>query len=232
MNPVAGDSDALSRPFKDQSIIVTHPEAMSLRLVERAARVGSATVHEAAGRIGALPFSIKPISPSFRVAGPAFTVHSPPDDNLWIHRAMAVARPGEVLVVYTGGLYEAGYWGEIMSTGAKAARLGGLVIDACVRDSALLEGIGFPVFARGLSVRGTNKDSGAQGSLNRPVLIGDVVIAAGDLIVGDRDGVVAIPRQRAEEVLDLSRAREKNEEVILSRLRAGENTLQVYDLDL
>src|ERR1700752_683357 len=105
-------------------------------------QLGTATLHEAAGRIGALPSAIKPTSDSFALAGPAFTVHFPPNDNLWIHRALSVATAGDILVVYTSGFYEAGYWGEIMSTAAKAARLGGLVIDACVRDRRALGACG------------------------------------------------------------------------------------------
>jgi 4-hydroxy-4-methyl-2-oxoglutarate aldolase len=136
-----------------------------------------------------------------------------------------------VLVVYASGHYESGYWGEIMSTAAAAARLGGLVIDACVRDGALLEGIGFPVFSRGLCIRGTGKDFGATGWLNQPIMIDDVLVSPGDLVVGDADGVVSIPRQDAGTVLDASEAREATEQKILTRLHAGETTLNVYGLD-
>ena len=134
-------------------------------------------------------------------------------------------------MVYASSYYEAGYWGEIMSTAAATSGLGGLVIDACVRDGVLLEEIAFPVFSRGLCIAGTGKDFGAIGWLNRPVLIGDVLIKPGDLIVGDTDGVVAIPSDRAESVLQASEEREEKEQGILKRLRAGETTLSVYGLD-
>lgn len=218
-------------PFRDHSIVVKHAPELPSQLLERAMRLGAATLHEAAGRIGSLPHAIKPSASSFRLAGVAFTVHSPANDNLWLHRALAVARPGDVLVVYTSGHYESGYWGEIMSTAGKEARLGGLVIDGCVRDGALLEGIGFPVFSRGLSIRGTGKDFGATGWLNQPVLIGDVLVAPGDLVVGDVDGVVAIPRALVEDVLDAAEDRERSERDVLDRLNAGETTLRVFDLD-
>jgi 4-hydroxy-4-methyl-2-oxoglutarate aldolase len=219
------------RPFANTSIVVQSTPALPEGQVQRAARLGTATLHEAAGKIGALPSAIKPAAASFRLAGPAFTVHSPPNDNLWIHRAMTVANPGDILVVYSSGYHEAGYWGEIMSTAAAASRLGGLVIDACVRDGAVLERIGFPVFCRGLCICGTGKDFGAIGWLNKPVMLGEVVVKPGDLIVGDVDGVVSIPAERVHAVLEASEAREANEQAILGRLRAGETTLSVFGLD-
>jgi 4-hydroxy-4-methyl-2-oxoglutarate aldolase len=197
-------------------------------LVQKAARFGTATLHEAAGKIGALPSAIKPVGQGFRLCGPAFTVHGPGTDNLWLHRAIVAAKPGDVLVAYVSGVYEAGYWGEIMSTGALAAQLGGLVIDGCVRDGDLLPGLGFPVFARGLCIRGTGKDFGAQGWLGAPVMMGDVVVQPGDLIVGDIDGVVAIPRLRVGDVLEGSRTREEKEAEIMKQLRNGANTLDLY----
>jgi len=203
-------------------------ERVAPDLVERAARFGSATLHEAAGKIGALPSAIKPMGQGFRLCGPAFTVHGPGSDNLWLHRAIVAARPGDVLVAYVSGVYEAGYWGEIMSTGALAAKLGGLVIDGCVRDGDLLPGLGFPVFARGLCIRGTGKDFAAQGWLNAPVMIGDIVVTPGDLIAGDIDGVVAIPRARVADVIEASRAREAKEAEIMKQLRRGASTLDLY----
>lgn len=138
------------------------------RLLE-AARLGTATLHEASGQKGALPFGIKPLSPTMRVAGPAFTVATPPGNNLWIHRALAAATPGDVLVVATSGHHEAGYWGDIMTVAALARGIAGLVIDGCVRDSEAIARLEFPVFARGLSIRGTKKDAGAPGYLQSPI---------------------------------------------------------------
>jgi 4-hydroxy-4-methyl-2-oxoglutarate aldolase len=200
-------------------------------LVKRAAAFGTATLHEAAGKIGALTSAIKPMDPSFAIAGPAFTVHSPPGDNLWLHRAIAIANPGDVLVVFTENVYEHGYWGEIMSTAANAAKLGGLVIDACVRDGALLGKGGFPVFARGLCIRGTGKDFAARGWLNHPLLVGDITVEPGDLIVGDTDGVVAIPRGRVEEVVQKSREREDKEAETMRQLTAGAKSIDLYGWD-
>ena len=122
-----------------------------------ASRLGAATLHEAAGRIGALPSAIKPVAPDMRVAGPAFTVHIPAGDNLWIHRALYEAAPGDVLVVSTSGGIEWGYWGDILNTAAIAQGLGGLVIDGGVRDVAGLSTMSLPVFSNGICLRGTIK---------------------------------------------------------------------------
>ena len=197
-------------------------------LIAQAAQLPTATLHEAGKKIGALPSAIKPVAPQFKFAGSALTVHSPPGDNLWLHRALELAQPGDVMVVYANGAYEHGYWGEIMTTMAKVRGMAGLVIDGCVRDGVLLGEIGFPVFSRGLCIQGTGKDFGAIGWINHPVLMGDVVVHAGDLIVGDADGVVAIPHARAAEVVTAGEQREAEEAAILRRLQAGETTLSVY----
>jgi 4-hydroxy-4-methyl-2-oxoglutarate aldolase len=203
-------------------------ERVPPELVDAARCLPVATLHEAGGKIGALPSAIKPVDAAFRFCGPALTVHSQGGDNLWLHRALDIARPGDVLVVYVNEAFEHGYWGEIMTTMARQRGLAGLVIDGCVRDGALLSEIGFPVFARGLCIRGTGKDYGAIGWINEPVLIGDVTVHAGDLVVGDGDGVVVLPRGRVGEVVDKACRREAEEAAILERLRAGESTMQVY----
>lgn len=204
-------------------------ERVDAATVAAARALPAATLHEAGGRIGVLPSSIKPVAPAFRVCGPAVTVQSPGGDNLWLHRALYVAEPGDVLVVHVSGAHDFGYWGEIMSAAAQARQLGGLVIDGCVRDGAVLADFGFPVFARGLSIRGTGKDFGARGWINHPVLFDDLVVQPGDLVVGDTDGVVALPRARAAELVQAAQAREAKEAGVVQRIRAGERTLEVYN---
>ena len=198
-------------------------------VIEAARKLGAATLHEAGGRIGVMPSAIKPVAPSFRVCGPAVTVHSPGGDNLWLHRAIYVAEPGDVLVVHVGGEYDFGYWGEIMSCAAHSRGLAGLVIDGCVRDGAVLADFGLPVFARGLCIRGTGKDFGARGWINHPTLFGDLTVHPGDLVVGDTDGVVVVPRARAAQVVEAAQQRESKEASILQRLRDGERTLELYN---
>jgi 4-hydroxy-4-methyl-2-oxoglutarate aldolase len=207
---------------------IARPQAADIRA---AATISTATLHEAAGKIGALPSAIKPVHPHFQICGPAVTVQSPPGDNLWLHRALYAARPGDVLVVHVAGKYEHGYWGEVMSTAARAQGLAGLVIDGCVRDHALLADIGFPVFARGLCIRGTGKDFGARGFINHPTLFSDILVSPGDLIRGDADGVVAIPAGQLAKTVGAARDRDDWEAGLCQRLIEGETTLRLFGWD-
>ncbi len=206
-------------------------ERVAADLVEAARTIPASTLHEAAGRIGALPHAIQPVAPGFRLCGPACTVHGPGGDNLWLHRAIYVAQPGDVLVVSVSGAVEYGYWGDIMTTAARQQRLGGLVIDGCVRDGAEIAMAGFPVFARGLAMRGTGKDFGATGWINHPLLMGETTVAPGDLVVGDGDGVVVLPLELARAIIDAAHARETKEADVLRRIAAGERTVDIYNLN-
>ncbi|MBP1155411.1 MULTISPECIES: 4-carboxy-4-hydroxy-2-oxoadipate aldolase/oxaloacetate decarboxylase [unclassified Paenibacillus] len=197
---------------------------------EEAQKYSSATLHEASGKRGALPSAIKPISPTFTIYGPAFPVLSPPKDNLWLHRAIYEAKPGDVLVVDVGEYYEAGYWGEIMATAAVVKQIAGIVINGGVRDCKRLVEMGFPTFSRGLCIQGTGKDKKAYGHINQPIRIGEVNISPGDLVYGDQDGVVVLPKERIKEVLIEAKKREDDEAELLNRIRAGESTLDIYNL--
>jgi 4-hydroxy-4-methyl-2-oxoglutarate aldolase len=201
------------------------------RLPSELAQLGAATVHEAYGRRGALPSAIKPIDRSFRVCGPAFTVHCPPADNLWIHRAVYAAHPGDVLIVgVRGGFTEAGYWGEILSQAALARRLGGLVLEGGVRDVDQIAGLGFPVFAANVCLRGTSKEPTGDGRLGEPIRIGDVTVHPGDAVLGDGDGVVVVEAAQITAVAAASRARLEQERMILGDLRRGATTLELLGL--
>ncbi len=199
-------------------------------LFEQASRLSAATLCEAFGKRGSLPSAIKPLLPEFTVCGPAFTVSSPPKDNLWLHHAIYEAKPGDVLVVYVGGYYEAGYWGDIMTQAAMARKISGLVIDGCVRDYGMICRSRFPVFSRGLCINGTSKDPDAAGGLGNPVLIGNVRIETGDLIFGDADGVVSVPAGDMPEVLVRARERDEQEQKIMDEIAGGRSTLDIYRL--
>lgn len=220
----------MSAPDRKAAIVTDGFARVAPSVVERARGLSSATVHEAGGKIGVMPREIKPVHPQFRVCGPAVTVHSPPGDNLWLHYAIYAAQPGDVLVVHTEGAFDHGYWGEVMSTAAVARGLGGLVIDGCVRDFTLLGEVGFPIFSRGLCIRGTAKDREAYGAINRSLRFNGLQIEPGDLVIGDNDGVVVVPRERAAEVVEASYQRDRDEEEICRRLMAGETTLDIYKL--
>lgn len=193
-----------------------------------ATRLGAATLHEAAGRIGTLPSAIKPVAPAMRLAGPAFTVHIPAGDNLWIHRALYAAMPGDVLVISTSGGIEWGYWGDILNTAAIKRRLGGLVIDGGVRDVAGLSDMAFPVFSNGICLNGTIKGYQATAWIRQPIRIGAIVVRQGDLIVGDRDGVIALPAATVPDALEGGSHREADEADKIRRIRAGERTIDIY----
>lgn len=192
--------------------------------------LSTASLHEAAGRIGALPSRIKPIDPSMQVMGPALPVRCPPGDNLWIHRALADAAAGDVLVVDCGPGDEFGYWGEIMATAAVARGIAGLVITGGVRDSLALARLGLPTFSGCICIQGTGKDAKGDGAVGEPVRIGAVAVRKGDLVVGDADGVMVLPPDVAAWAVPAAHERDRKEEIILDQVRAGALTLDVYKL--
>ena len=193
-------------------------------------RFAAATLHEAAGRIGALPARLRPAFPAARIFGPAVPVLCPVGDNLWLHRAVAQAEPASVLVVQTTGDEEFGYWGEILSEAAKARQLGGLVIDGGVRDVQALEAVGFPVFASAVCIKGTVKDPTSTGSIGDPIRLGGARVARGDLVVGDSDGVVCIPLEQVSKVMGAAKDREDAEAAIIAAIRSGATTMDLYSL--
>jgi 4-hydroxy-4-methyl-2-oxoglutarate aldolase len=198
--------------------------------VRRAASLGAATLHEGAGKVGALPAAIRCLTPGLVLAGRAVTVTGPPADNLWLHRAVYAAGEGDVLVAVPGNHYEAGYWGEVLSHAARARGLAGVVIDGCVRDRDQLTEIGVPVFGRGFCMRGTSKHADGAGAINQPLTLGDVVVNPGDFVMGDGDGVLVLPFDRLDAVIESSVARQDHEVQVISALAAGATTMELYGL--
>lgn len=199
-------------------------------LVAEVALLSAATIHEAAGKIGALPASLKPLASHMRLCGRALPVGSPAGDNLWLHHAIYEAKPGEVLVVDVGKGRDFGYWGEVMALAAQVRGIAGLVITGGVRDSLRMIEMGFPVFSAAVCIRGTRKDPRGAGSIGEPIGIGDVPIKRGDIVFGDADGVVVLPAERAADIVAESRARDQAELAIFEQLRAGKSTLDIYGL--
>jgi 4-hydroxy-4-methyl-2-oxoglutarate aldolase len=208
--------------------VITKIERPSRDVVEQFRDLGAATVHEASGRKGAVDSAIKPIAKGMRLCGPAFTVQCHPGDNLMLHKALERAQPGDVLVATVGGSYDSGYWGGLMNTSGLARHLGGLAIDGCVRDSAELVQMGFPILCRGFSIRGTVKN--VLGLINHPTIFGGVLVRPGDLILGDDDGLVVVERAEIGAVLEKSRKRVEAEIKKAEQLRAGISSVELNKL--
>jgi 4-hydroxy-4-methyl-2-oxoglutarate aldolase len=203
--------------------------SISKEIIRELSQFSTATLHEALGQIGNLPYQIKPLSKNMKICGRAYTVKAKAFMNINFHRAYAYAEAGDVIVADCSGGYEAGYWGDLLTTGAMKKGIAGLVIDGCVRDADEIEALGFPVFCRGLCIKGTGKNP--EGSLNEPITIGEVTIHAGDFIVGDRDGVIVIPKDRIEEAIEKATARETKEAQTRAELNKGLTSLQIYGWD-
>lgn len=182
--------------------VVRDFERVDAAVVAQAGRFASSILADVAGRRGALHGRIAPLAPSMRFAGPALTVEVRPGDNLMIHAALAVARPGDVIVVDGKGDLSSALMGEIMSQQAVALGVAAVVIDGAVRDSEAIRALGFPMFAAGLNPNGPTKN--VAGRLNHPISIGGVTVRPGDLVVGDADGVTVIEREKAAAMLPLA----------------------------
>jgi 4-hydroxy-4-methyl-2-oxoglutarate aldolase len=191
--------------------------------------LGTATIYEAQGAKGALDSGMKPIDPTVRMAGPALTVDARPADNLILHYAVLKAKPGDILVVDAKAFMEAGPWGDVLTLQAMKLGIAGLVVNGCVRDANLIIDLGFPVFCRGLSIKGTGKNQ--PGKVNMPITIGDVVIHPGDIIVGDRDGLVVVAQGEVDMAIASSIAREEKEVKQRQAIEAGtSNTVELLNL--
>ena len=182
--------------------IIRNIERVAPEVVAAAAQYPSSILADVAGRRGGMHGRIAPLSPNMAFAGPAFTVEVRPGDNLMIHAAMALAQPGDVLVIDGKGDLGAALMGEIMSQQCVALGIKAAVIDGAARDSVALRELGFPMFAAGLSPNGPTK--GVGGRINHPVSVGGITVFPGDLVVGDADGVTVIERSKAAAMLPLA----------------------------
>jgi 4-hydroxy-4-methyl-2-oxoglutarate aldolase len=209
-------------------VVVTDIARADAALVDAFAGLGSATVHEAMGRVGYAGAGIRPIQQDAAIAGSAVTVLTAPGDNLMVHAAIEQARPGDVIVVVPIDDSAFGVIGELMATQMQVRGVRGYVTSGGVRDTAELRRMGFPVWSAHVSARGTVKDT--AGSVNVPVVLGGVVVNPGDIVVADDDGVTIVPRAEATKALEASRARAEKEEAARARYRDGEISLEVNGL--
>ena len=197
-----------------------------MNVYKELAALGTATVHEAAGRTGLVDVPLIQVVPGSRAAGPARTVRCAQGDNLMVHAAMATTLPGDVLVLTMPEPEPVALLGDLLATQAKARGAAAVLVDAAVRDVEELAGLGLPIWARYVRVRGAAKS--VAGAINEPVEVGGATIRPGDLVVLDADGAVVVPAERVPEVLEAARARAERERVKRAKLEAGELS---YDLD-
>ena len=168
---------------------------------------------------------IKPVFRKARLCGPAVTVQSPIADNLTFHKAISTAKPGDVIVVNAGGYKKAGLFGEIMALACQVKGIAGVVIDGACRDVADIEEMGFPVFAAAVNPGGTVKET--LGEINVPIQCGETPVNPGDIIVGDLDGVIVIPRERAKETLLQAQSISEKEARFMTELKKGRSNMEV-----
>lgn len=211
-----------------KTIAVRHIQRTKPETVLGLGRLGVATVHEAAGRIGLMKPYLRTACPGARTAGSAITVLTQPGDNWMIHVAIELCQPGDLLVISCTADNTDGMFGDLLATSAKARGVVGVVSDTGVRDISDLQAMDFPVWARAVSAKGTVKST--LGSVNVPVVCAGQLVNPGDVVVADDDGVVVVPRDEADAALAAGHRREENEAEKRQQLADGVLGLDIYNM--
>lgn len=199
--------------------ILKRKRAVSLQLAQQFLKVPVANVSDCMSRMTAGGARIRPMHDGTPMAGPALTIKTRPGDNLMIHKALKLAKPGDIIVVDAGGDLTNALIGEIMVGEAKLRGLGGIVINGAVRDSAVLRKDNFPIFAAGVTHRGPYKDG--PGEINVPIAIDGMVIEPGDLVIGDDDGLLCVPYDQVESILASAHGKQEIEAKMVADIASG-----------
>jgi len=200
--------------------ILPMPARPAKKLVKALSSMVTAHLSDNMNRLVAGGAALQPMHRGGKLCGPAFTVKVAPGDNLMVHKAIDIAAPGDVIVVDAGGVTAQAIIGDIMSSLAEKRGVAGMVIYGAIRDAAEIGARRFPVYACGVTHRGPYKNG--PGEINCAVALDGMVVHPGDIIVGDEDGVVAVPLAHAEEVLALARAQLAKETAMLKAIAAGQ----------
>ena len=211
-----------------KNIVVRNIKRTDADLVKRLGVLGVATVHEAYGRYGLMKPYLRPVWQGGEAAGTAVTVLAHPGDNWMIHVAVEQCQPGDILVVGCSADNTDGMFGDLLATSLMARGVKGLVIDAGVRDAKSLREMGFPVWSKAISAKGTVKAT--PGSVNVPVVCGGINVKPGDAVIADDDGVVVVSPKDAAEVLTKGEKRYADEEGKRKQLAAGVLGLDMYNM--